>query len=602
MRNKILCAILSLFLTAIGLFSQTSAFATPKDRDRGDEFEEIVMTGMRVRQGGAQDINHFRGEVSFARIPHPNDITAEGLLGDHDIVLPAKEVCQQLFCLTGEASNASLIAAPHAKYLVGVGFATNLDIKHWHREPLNLVAVVDKSGSMDGEPLQRVRESLIEITKQLRQGDQLSIVLYGDRAHVYMKPTMIDSDSRSSVIHSIKKIVSEGSTYMEEGLKVGYEVATQTARDFHGRTRVMLFTDEQPNVGNTSAAGFMGMATEASKAGIGLTTIGVGVQFDDELAVKVSSVRGGNLFFLRDENDVKSVFASKLDYMVSELAHDLELTITPMSGLKIAAVYGIPGELMGWQNENTVRVKIPTVFLDVHGGGIFFTLSPDSSNEFLPAKNIESLTTIASVKVSYSSSTSTQPQPDAHSIEIASNNNEPSPGMKLGQALIDEFTVLHEATSAHHLRNDQESAYQLLTALQSRLKNNPDRELDSERELVAGLLDQITFLSGHGSEVKRNTPFAKLWGRWKVTNATGNISIRTGEILEFMPDGNFKHFSDGKAVEPFEEEDYKSNNTQIYLGVSELVFSYGVNENSLRLNHHDSGAKVLLVRVPNKGS
>jgi Ca-activated chloride channel family protein len=225
-------------------------------------------------------------------------------------------------------------------------------------------------------------------------------------------------------------------------------------------------------------------------------------------------------------------------------------------------------------------------------------LSPDSANEFLPARSIDPQKSMASVSVSYKPSNSTAEQPESHFIDIAFNNSEPTPGMKLGQALIDEFTALHEATSAHHLRNDQEAAYQLLSALNERLKNNPDRELDSERTLVTGLLDQLTFLSGHGSEVKSNTPFARLWGRWKVTNASGNISIRVGEILEFMPDGNFKHFSDGKAAEPFEQEDYKSNESQVYLGDSDLVFSYGVTEKSLRLSHRESGAKVLLVRVP----
>ena len=72
--------------------------------DRREEIQEVVVTGaMRVSQGGAQDINFFRGEVAFERIPHPDDFTAEGLMSEHDIVLPATETCRQLFCLTGDA-------------------------------------------------------------------------------------------------------------------------------------------------------------------------------------------------------------------------------------------------------------------------------------------------------------------------------------------------------------------------------------------------------------------------------------------------------------------------------------------------------------------
>jgi hypothetical protein len=164
---------------------------------------------------------------------------------------------------------------------------------------------------------------------------------------------------------------------MEDGLRAGFALARETAPHFDGRTRVMLFTDERPNVGATDARSFIGIATAASRAGIGLTTIGVGVQFGGELATRIGSVRGGNLFFLRDETDAHDVFGEQLDTMVSELAHDLRLTIVPAPGTKISAVYGVPGELLGWQNEREITLTIPTVFLDTKGGGIFFTLAPD---------------------------------------------------------------------------------------------------------------------------------------------------------------------------------------------------------------------------------
>ena len=85
----------------------------------------------------------------------------------------------------------------------------------------------------------------------------------------------------------------------------------------------------------------------------------MGVQFGAELATKISSVRGGNLYFIRDTADVESLFAKQLDYMVSELAHDLSISITPRAGLKIGGVYGVPGQLLGWQNETTVTRDRP---------------------------------------------------------------------------------------------------------------------------------------------------------------------------------------------------------------------------------------------------
>jgi Ca-activated chloride channel homolog len=596
-KNRLLQTTLS-FCTAALLFPLTVSSSIPPERD--EQLNEVIVTGaMRVGQGGAQDINFFRGEVAFERIPHPDDFTAEGLMSEHDIVLPATEKCRQLFCLTGEATKADLLAVPQARYLVGVGFATHIDEKKWHRDPVNLVAVVDKSGSMSGEPLALVRQSLHEVAEQLHDGDQMTIVLYGDRAHVHLETTRADGAGVARIMSSIAGIQSNGSTSMEAGLRLGYSIAEATAPAFKGRTRLMLFTDERPNVGATDAGSFMGMATTASRAGIGLTTIGVGVQFGAELATKISSVRGGNLYFIRDTADVESLFAHQLDYMVSELAHDLAISITPHAGLKIGGVYGVPGELLGWQNETTVRVTVPTVFLDNHGGGIFFTLMPEPAATFLPEKHDNAA--LADVSVSY------QPlgkpvgtAPDTHAISIASTGT-PSQGMQLGHTLIDEFTVLHAATSAHHLRNDQETAYQLLAGFRARLAQTPLEGMDPEKKLVDSLHARIAFLSGHGSEVPdaECPPFVKLWGRWTVTRATGGVDIKRGDTLEFTPENDMLTWDVAGGDEPREAENFESNEKQIYLTDSDLLFYYRIKGDVMNLHHRKANVWVRLKREAN---
>jgi Ca-activated chloride channel family protein len=593
-KNRLLGTTLA-FCTAALLFPLTVTAAIPPDRD--EQLDEVTVTGaMRVGQGGAQDINFFRGEVAFQRIPHPNDFTAEGLMSEHDIVLPATGKCRQLFCLTGAAAKADLLAVPQARYLAGIGFATNIDEKKWHRDAVNLVAVVDKSGSMQGEPLELVRKSLHEVAEQLHDGDQMTIVLYGDRAHVHLDTTKADRAGVARIMDSIAGIRSNGSTSMEAGLQLGYSIANATAPAFKGRTRLMLFTDERPNVGATDAGSFMGMATTASRAGIGLTTIGVGVQFGAELATRISSVRGGNLYFIRDAADVESLFAKQLDYMVSELAHDLSISITPRAGLKIGGVYGVPGQLLGWQNETTVRVTVPTVFLDNHGGGIFFTLMPESAATFLPEKHDNAA--LADVSVSYQplSMIAGRAPPESHAISIASTSS-PSPGMQLGHTLIDEFTVLHEATSAHYLRNDQEAAYQLVAGLRNRLMQTTLDGMEQERKLVDALHARIAFLSGHGGEVPdaECPPFVKLWGRWTVTRSIGGVDMKRGDTLEFTPENDMLTW-DASGGDPREEESYESNEKQIYLTDSDLLFYYQIKGDVMSLHHRKANVWVRLKR------
>ncbi|MBM4382110.1 MAG: VWA domain-containing protein [Deltaproteobacteria bacterium] len=561
-----------------------------EEQDAG--VEEIVVTSMRVSPGGAQDANHFRGEVASSRIPHPNTLTAEGLLGAHDLVLPAARSCAQLLCLTGEAMPADLIAAPAARALAGIGFTTRLEQSGWRRDPVNVIAVVDKSGSMDGAPLELVRESLRRMLGALRPGDQLAIVLYGETSHVHLAPTPVSDRSRAEIHRSIGAIRSAGSTFMEDGLRTGYALARETAPGFRGRTRLILFTDERPNVGSTDAASFMGMAEAASRDGVGLTTIGVGVHFGAQLATRISSVRGGNLFFLRDEADAAEVFGERFDTLVSELAHDLRLTITPAAGAKISAVYGVPGELLGWQNEREIVLELPSVFLDTKGGGIFFTLAPDSGHAFLPERWRDG-DAIARVALSYLPLGANEPETDAAELGFAS---EPSDGLALGHTLIDEFTVLHRATSAHYIENDQETAYQLVRALRGRLERYAHPGLAPERELVAALDAQLSVLSGHGVEGAA-PPFAKLWGRWRIehTGGRGVTSLRRGQVVEFSPHGDLRVFA--KSGEELEVETYSSTNEQVYFDESSLMFEYWLaSDGKLRLRHERANVVLRLVR------
>ena len=312
------------------------------------------------------------------------------------------------------------------------------------------------------------------------------------------------------------------------------------------------------------------------------------MQFGAELATQISSVRGGNLYFIRDAADVKTLFTGQLNYMVSELAYDLKLTITPHAGLKIGGVYGIPGELLGWQDETSITVTIPTVFLDNHGGGIFFTLMPEPGNEFLP--ETPGVGKLADVSVTYLP-IAPGARAEAHAVSIAMRSDGPSEGMALGHLLIDEFTVLHDATSAHYLRNDQEAAYRLVTDFRTRLEDSPLEGLEGEKELIASLHDRIAFLSGHG--VESNVPLARLWGRWTIVQARGESEFTAGETVEFTADNNF--------VTDNGSEEYESSAKQIYLTDSEKVFKYDIKGNKLSLRHLRSNERVQLERQPQAG-
>ncbi|HEX8669655.1 MAG TPA: VWA domain-containing protein [Allosphingosinicella sp.] len=554
----------------------------------------IVVTGTRVRQGGAQDIGHFRSIAADVGMPRPESLTVEGLLGEHDLDLPVAGGCRQLFCLATESMAANLPLRPDDKLFVGLGFASNVDAATWRREPLNLVAVVDKSGSMSGGPLELVRQSLRQIVGQLREGDQLAIVLYGDRSHVHLQPTAVTAD-RTALLAAIAGIESAGSTNMEEGLQVGYDAAFASAPLFRGNTRLMLFTDEQPNVGRTDAASFMGMAEAASRRDIGLTTIGVGVQFDGALASKVSSARGGNLFFIADEEEVRSVFDKQLDTMVSELAHDVRITLTPRPGFRLSGVFGVPDGLMTEGQDGAVTITVPTAFLSTNGGGIFASLAKARDRENLPAPTLTQGTPLMEVTLSYVGAADGKPGSDR--VVVANPSLAPSRPLRLAHLLVDEYLSLRRATESFHRDGKPKEAFAVLSGLNNRISGSGIADLDGEKKLVDDMLAQAALYSGYGGEQPKSIRHLSVVGSWRVKHVLGLEDVRPGDLFSFSADNQLTTVPKGKDEDEGEFERYQINARQLYVPGWNIVFDYGTTGDTLRLVDRKSDAIVQLTRV-----
>jgi len=597
------------FLVCVPLFLVIAPAKAQTDEEE-DQLSEIMVTGTRVTAGGAQDIAFARSEISSGRIPHPDTFTDEGLLSQHDLTLPGADTCEQLFCVFGEAIRSDVTNKPDDRYFVGLGFSTNIKAESWQREPQNIVAVIDKSGSMHGKPLALVRRSLLALTKVLDKNDQLSIVLYGDRSHVYLEPTRMTRNKLATVREQIEAIESSGSTNMEEGLEVGYRLARESQAGFEGATRLILFTDERPNVGDTSANGFIGMAKAASELGVGLTTIGVGVQFDSSLAVKISSTRGGNLFFLPDKEAADTLFDDEFDYMVSELAHDLTFVLRPHADLRISGVYGLPGDLLSWSDDRAVTFTIPTVFLSSRGGGIFVSLAPADEQADLPPPTIPAGANVLAGAITYVPAKGSG-APESHLADVAPQRGKPSHAIRLASLLVDEYLSLRKATTEHYVHNNQEAAYRALHALNNRFSNVRDRKLEKaledESDMVVQLLDKFAFLSGRASEVSSSNG-SELWGAWRITFVEAGHhdegfydDIEVGHYLLFSPDNRVVYVEedDYSDLDWDESEPYRVSESELLLPEYDTVFKYRVRRNQLTLRYRNrsEGADIRFLLV-----
>src|SRR6185295_1551719 len=123
----------------------------------------------------------------------------------------------------------------------------------------------------------------------------------------------------------------------------GLRRALQIASSAVGSTpevRVMLFTDEQPNVGATSASAFSQMVAGAAGEGVGVTVLGLGLGLGQEVMNAMSHLRGGNAFSLSTREQADGLLADDWPWMAVPIAYDLGLDVACETGRTVAASYG----------------------------------------------------------------------------------------------------------------------------------------------------------------------------------------------------------------------------------------------------------------------
>ena len=555
--------------------------ADPPEDDE-EELNAVVVTGTRITQGGAQDIKHFRSmsldELSGGGLPRAAGFTIEGLLSEHDLVLPSKRDCAQLFCVSTHAKASTRKPGEH---FVGIGFESGIDAEAYTSEPISLIALVDRSGSMTGPPIERVKEGLHAVIDQLGEDDRLGIVIYGTTSLVHQEVIEV-AGNREALHRAVDAIAIDGFTSMEAGMKLGYRTAFAELENSRGKTRMMLFTDENPNVGDTTPEGFMAQAIDGSRKGVGLTTIGVGAHFDGALATKVSSVRGGNLFFVPREGSAKKLFKEEFGNMVSEVAQDLVISIDPADGMKVGAIYGVPNDLIEDAGNGTVTVTIGSAFLSSKGGGIFATLEGEADG-----------TALADISVAYTDAVSQKRESDTDSVAISSEGVPAN--LAKAELLVDQYVTTREALALWHDKRDAKGASETLAALSERIAQSGLSGLDGEVKLVAGLQARADKLAGIGSS-KRTLPF-EVVGDWKVVRHKGVSDISRGDFIEITDNGEFNtERTRGRDKGDWIYQDFAINERQLHIEGTGLVFNYRVRGDKLYLRNTLDQVEIVMVR------
>ena len=150
----------------------------------------------------------------------------------------------------------------------------------------NISLAIDSSGSMDGEKIEQAKAAALGLVKQLRPTDQISIISFSDDVKVQL-PTSRAGNSREAEA-AVRAISVRGLTAMYEGLEAASKQARAASKVPGSVSRVLLLTDGNPIVGRTAEKEFVSLAQGMREAGITITAIGIGTDYNESLLQKVA--------------------------------------------------------------------------------------------------------------------------------------------------------------------------------------------------------------------------------------------------------------------------------------------------------------------------
>ncbi|HTD92219.1 MAG TPA: von Willebrand factor type A domain-containing protein, partial [Chitinophagaceae bacterium] len=190
----------------------------------------------------------------------------------------------------------------------------------------NLVFLIDVSGSMD-EPnkLPLVKASMKMLVDQLRSNDKVSIVVYAGAAGMVLKPT--GGEDKITIKNAIDNLDAGGSTAGGEGIKLAYKTANENfARG--GNNRVILCTDGDFNVGESSDDAMEGLIEQERKSGVFLTVLGYGMgNYKDSKMQKLADKGNGNHAYIDGITEAKKVLVNEFGGTLFTIAKDVKLQV-----------------------------------------------------------------------------------------------------------------------------------------------------------------------------------------------------------------------------------------------------------------------------------
>lgn len=194
------------------------------------------------------------------------------------------------------------------------------------RQPLDIVAVIDRSGSMSGGPLTSVLRAVAQLLRLAKADDRVGVVVFDDQVETIVP--LAKHDDVDAVVRRVLAVQSGGSTNLSGGWLKALSILEESGRA-EALKRIILLTDGHANVGLVNAETFAPAVVRGRVNGITTSCIGFADGYDETFLAAVADAGSGNDYWCAGPDQAMQVFVDEFNGLASVVAQNLEVVLVP---------------------------------------------------------------------------------------------------------------------------------------------------------------------------------------------------------------------------------------------------------------------------------
>jgi len=232
--------------------------------------------------------------------------------------------------------------------------------KHQSRPGQAVQVVLDRSGSMQGAPLDAAKGSLLKLIERLAPQDSFGLVAFDDNALVIAPTRTMADHHMPSLRKAIREMRTGGSTDISAGYLMGLRELTRVQAV--GGSTLLLISDGHANSGEQDPKFFTEVATKSATQKVTTSTIGLGTGYDESILEALSQGGGGAHRFAGSIDEAVGAIAAEVDDLLDKTIVNAVLRLTPTAAMTTAPAIEILQRLPYWKDGETYVLQLGDLF------------------------------------------------------------------------------------------------------------------------------------------------------------------------------------------------------------------------------------------------